>query len=1102
MGPWVLSSLAGVLSALHCAAELAPVEALGLRITAGFSVTLYADSDLANDITAMTLDAQGRVVVTGPGYIRTLLDLNNDGRADQAVVFGATSTVGGGMCFDGANLYFVGDGYLSRYRDADGDGVADGPPERLLPVASGERGAHAIRQGPDGWLYLIGGNDGGFNPDEHATLSTSPVRVPEGGALLRIAPDGKGAEIVAHGFCNARDFDFNPWGELFTYDSDVEGDFYLPWYTPPRLYHVTPGGHHGWRLSGWQRSWNRPGYYGDTVDILFLMGRSLPTGVVCYRHQQFPEHFQNGFFLLDWEFGRVFFTPLAPEGSTFRAQPELFLEPLGTQAFPPTDLEVAPDGSLFICTGGRRTRGAVYRVQYVGPRPQAGLVLSPVPPEAEELDKLLRAPQPLAAWSRARWIPAAQKLGATGFGKVATDPKFEPAMRVRAIEVITELFQGLATVEARLLARDLLPQVRGRAAWSLGRSPCANFIPILFPLALDRSPYVRRCALEAIAGRVELINATNLLQVIPANLAHEDKRVRQAAARLAAGLPDAAWAKLSVALNSAAPQARLSHALATLWRYPDQALNTNMVETLLLLLKRSTTPDQRLQAVRLIMLALGDYHLRNPSVEVYTAYELAGPIGDYRALMARIQNAVRPLLPSNHPLLDGEAARLLAMLEDPNDELVEKDAKSFGPQSGPVSDFHYLTVLSRLRGLRTNTVTAQVAQAVLALDRKLQRLQVRPGRNWGLRLNEVVTQLARHDADLAEALLRHPEFARPEHVELVASLGPEYRQPAAQLYLAAVRKDPQFRWSSALVTLLSGLPGEEVRPLYRQQWSNLALREELVLQLAVKPDPVDRDKFLAMLESGEPQVAHFCLTALMELPRDETPERLVPLFRLLRRLTGEPERGSLRQEVVALLDRQTALPWKVQEKETDAAALKRAYQPLFDAFALKHPQLARKIDRDAEEDPAAWARLLRSVSWNRGNPATGATVFQQYGCAACHASPGAVGPDLTGVTSRLSVEELFTAIAFPRRDVAPPYRSTTFLTRDGRTYAGIVVFESADAVILQTGTAAAVRLAQADVASRAPSQASLMPKRLLIGVSTQNLADLYSFLKTLQPAVR
>ena len=41
-------------------------------------------------------------------------------------------------------------------------------------------------------------------------------------------------------------------------------------------------------------------------------------------------------------------------------------EPIGTNGFNPTDAVVAPDGSLLISIGGRGTRGAIYKVEYVG----------------------------------------------------------------------------------------------------------------------------------------------------------------------------------------------------------------------------------------------------------------------------------------------------------------------------------------------------------------------------------------------------------------------------------------------------------------------------------------------------------------------------------------------------------------------------------------------------------------------------------------------------------------------------------------------------------------------------------------------------------------
>src|SRR5258708_7436274 len=107
---------------------------LGLRAPLGFRVSLYADETLANDIYAMTLDAQGRVVVTSRGWIKVLHDTRGIGKADKATIFAKTPTGGMGLCFDGNDLYFCGDGWLSRYRDK-GRGEADGPPEKLIPLS-------------------------------------------------------------------------------------------------------------------------------------------------------------------------------------------------------------------------------------------------------------------------------------------------------------------------------------------------------------------------------------------------------------------------------------------------------------------------------------------------------------------------------------------------------------------------------------------------------------------------------------------------------------------------------------------------------------------------------------------------------------------------------------------------------------------------------------------------------------------------------------------------------------------------------------------------------------------------------------------------------
>ena len=430
-----------------------------INVHDGFEATLFAGPELADDIYSMTLDAKGRVVVSGRGYIRTLHDTDSDGRAEMAVQFAKLDRGTMGMLFDGPHLWAVANRALLRYDDADADGRADGPPRQFLRLANGEHGAHAIRKGPDGWLYLVGGNDTGFTPGQFNSPQ-SPLKKTVGGAIIRFSPDGKTFEALSCGFRNPYDFDFNWRGDLFTYDSDTERTFYLPWYMPTRLYHPAIGGHHGWRMPGYKRSWARPGYYADTVPMLDKIGRGSPTGVSVYSHRLIPKEMQDGVFLLDWTFGNVWFYPLRPANASYHAPPQLFISPVGTDGFAPSDIEVGRNGEIYISIGGRGTKGSVFRVV---PTPENRNHPNNRPPAMDTpLDKVLNAPQPLAEWSRARWQPLARQIGAGHFVEAALNPERKTKPRVRAIEVLTEMFDGLEAETAARLTADGSHAVRAR----------------------------------------------------------------------------------------------------------------------------------------------------------------------------------------------------------------------------------------------------------------------------------------------------------------------------------------------------------------------------------------------------------------------------------------------------------------------------------------------------------------------------------------------------------------------------------------------------------------------------------------------------------------
>ena len=100
------------------------------------------------------------VVASGPGYIRRLIDQNLDGLFDvgETLVDGPGHGAHG-LCFDDADLYYVGDNGVWKVTDTDDDGTPDSPPIRVLEIKTGgEHDAHALRKGPDNHWYLIAGN--------------------------------------------------------------------------------------------------------------------------------------------------------------------------------------------------------------------------------------------------------------------------------------------------------------------------------------------------------------------------------------------------------------------------------------------------------------------------------------------------------------------------------------------------------------------------------------------------------------------------------------------------------------------------------------------------------------------------------------------------------------------------------------------------------------------------------------------------------------------------------------------------------------------------------------------------------------------------------
>ena len=116
------------------------------------------------------------------------------------------------------------------------------------------------------------------------------------------------------------------------------------------------------------------------------------------------------------------------------------------------------------------------------------------------IESLLNAPQPMTEWSRTQWEPLAKQIGAAHLTESALNTNRKARQRVRAIEILTDIFSGLDSHSSERLSKSSSSNIRARTAWAIGRYPSRNAAQLLNHLALDQEDYVRVKALDAPRG--------------------------------------------------------------------------------------------------------------------------------------------------------------------------------------------------------------------------------------------------------------------------------------------------------------------------------------------------------------------------------------------------------------------------------------------------------------------------------------------------------------------------------------------------------------------------------------------------------------------------
>ncbi len=423
-------------------------------IAPGFQIELVRSAAAGEDSwISLVFDPQGRAIVSREQQGLLRMTFANNGSSVQKVerIDHELKEVRG-MAFLESDLYVNANNSKAMYRlRCDSNGEL-GQPELLFATEGNVgHGRNDLVVGPDRQVYSIHGDSVRVHnnakdytqgvPNVHAANS------PGAGHVVRFDPSTGNLETLVTGLRNPYGIAFNTDGEMFSYDADAEFDMGAPWYRPTRVVHLTIGGDFGWRRVTGQ--W--PPYYPDHPDnspATLDIGKGSPTAVAFGTRGNFPRRYRQALFILDWAYGRILAVHCLPNGAGYLCEAETFLKgrPLNV-----TDVDFAPDGSMYLITGGRKTQSALYRIRFTGER------------SSDEFDNTDRArldASALKARTRRRELEAllnrrplpADEIDQIWIALGDSDPRIRYAARIALENQPLELWQQRAIGEQQRLA--------------------------------------------------------------------------------------------------------------------------------------------------------------------------------------------------------------------------------------------------------------------------------------------------------------------------------------------------------------------------------------------------------------------------------------------------------------------------------------------------------------------------------------------------------------------------------------------------------------------------------------------------------------------------
>lgn len=307
----------------------------------------------------------------GLDKITVFEDTDGDGRFDKSKDVITGLNIATAVALGHGGIWVMNPPYLLFYPDANGDDVPDRDPEVRLSgfgLEDTHSVANSIKFGPDGWLY---GANGSTTTGVVSSEVTKNVAF-QGQMIWRYHPVTKIFEIYAEGGGNTFSLEIDKVGRVF---SGTNGGRTRGMYYPQGSYGIKGWSKHGPLTNPYAFGWFEHMRHEGDAD-------RFPQTFLIYEGGQFPKRFEHNIIAGNALHNRVWASELKPDTSTYQTVDMPMLCVTADHWFRPVDVEVGPDGAVYIADwydsrlthvdprdNWHKGSGRIYRMQVKGAKP-------------------------------------------------------------------------------------------------------------------------------------------------------------------------------------------------------------------------------------------------------------------------------------------------------------------------------------------------------------------------------------------------------------------------------------------------------------------------------------------------------------------------------------------------------------------------------------------------------------------------------------------------------------------------------------------------------------------------------------------------------------